>query len=243
MIERKMATKVSQRRRAFLAFALQALAFSGCHKKRVSALAPAGTPAASSRTPTAAAPTPGAVETGIASWYGHPYHGRQSASGEIYDMEQLTAAHRTLPFNTWVRVENVANAKTVDVRINDRGPFVGGRIIDISHAAAQAIEMIGPGTAQVRVTVIGAPAIVEPAIFGVQVGAFQNRDNAEHLKNELEDRYGAARLVMRAGTPPLWRVLVGRESTTEGASALAQRIREERNVPEAFVVRVDETPL
>src|SRR5215831_4253897 len=95
----------------------------------------------------------GAVEMGVASWYGHPYHGRQAADGEIYDMETLVAAHRTLPFNTWVRVTNLNNSKTVDVRIIDRGPFVDGRIIDLSHAAAQAVEMIGPGIAQVRVEV------------------------------------------------------------------------------------------
>src|SRR5690242_8566396 len=71
----------------------------------------------------------GQTETGLASWYGHPYHGRQAANGEIYDMEKLTAAHRTLPFNTWVRVENLSNDKTVEVRIIDRGPFIEGRII------------------------------------------------------------------------------------------------------------------
>ncbi len=87
----------------------------------------------------------GSTEIGIASWYGHPYHGRQAANGEIYDMEKLTAAHRTLPFDTWVRVENISNGKTVEVRITDRGPFVGDRIIDLSHAAAREIEMIGPG--------------------------------------------------------------------------------------------------
>src|SRR5262245_56577220 len=76
----------------------------------------------------------GSVETGVASWYGHPYHGRRAANGEIYDMEKMTAAHRTLPFGTWVRVRNLENNKTVDVRITDRGPFVGGRIIDLSHA-------------------------------------------------------------------------------------------------------------
>src|SRR2546423_4389679 len=98
-------------------------------------------------------PTIGATEKGDASWYGHPYHGRRAANGEIYDMEKMTAAHRTLPFNTWVRVKNLSNEKTVDVRINGRGPFVGGRIIDLSHAAAQAIDLIGPGTARVNVVI------------------------------------------------------------------------------------------
>ncbi|MCS6954662.1 MAG: septal ring lytic transglycosylase RlpA family protein, partial [Bryobacteraceae bacterium] len=86
--------------------------------------------------PLPAAPVPGWTETGIASWYGRPYHGRRAASGEIYDMEQLTAAHRTLPFGTWVLVRNLDNQRTVTVRIHDRGPFVEGRIVDLSRAAA-----------------------------------------------------------------------------------------------------------
>jgi DNA-binding NtrC family response regulator len=90
-------------------------------------------------------PLPDANETGIASWYGHPYHGRQAASGEVYDMETLTAAHPSLPFNTVVRVHNLNNQRTVEVRITDRGPFVEGRIIDLSHAAARAIGMVVPG--------------------------------------------------------------------------------------------------
>ena len=99
----------------------------------------------------------GATETGVASWYGTPYHGRQSASGEIYDMEKLTAAHRMLPFQTWVEVTNLTNGKRVDVRINDRGPFARGRVIDLSQAAARDIEMLGPGTARVRLRVIAQP--------------------------------------------------------------------------------------
>jgi rare lipoprotein A len=99
----------------------------------------------------------GTTETGVASWYGVPYHGRQTSSGEIYDMYALTAAHRYLPFQTWVQVENLANGKRVDVRINDRGPFVHDRIIDLSQTAAKQIDMLGPGTARVRLTVIAPP--------------------------------------------------------------------------------------
>src|SRR5204863_9279570 len=101
----------------------------------------------------------GATQTGVASWYGHPYHGRRAANGEIYDMEKMTAAHRTLPFGTWLRVTNLSNGKMVNVRIIDRGPFVKGRILDLSHAAAVSMEMVGPGTAKVKLTVIAAPAI------------------------------------------------------------------------------------
>src|SRR5580692_10880582 len=96
----------------------------------------------------------GSIETGVASWYGHPYHGRPAADGEIYDMEKLVAAHRTLPFNTWVRVVNLTNSRSVEVRIIDRGPFIDGRIIDLSHAAAKEIGMEVAGTAKVRMEVI-----------------------------------------------------------------------------------------
>jgi len=153
----------------------------------------------------------------------------------------MTAAHRTLPFETWVKVENLSNRKSVDVRITDRGPFVGGRIIDLSHAAARAIEMIGPGTARVRVEIIRAPAAAaaEPAIFAVQVGAFRERSNAERARAQMASRYGAARLVLRQGNPDIWRVVVGSETTEEAANALAERIRQEIGERNAFVVRLD----
>jgi rare lipoprotein A len=99
-------------------------------------------------------PTVGAVEIGIASWYGDPYHGRQAASGEIFDKEKLTAAHRSLPFQTWVEVTNLENGKRVTVRINDRGPFIAGRIIDLSQAAGREIDLVRLGIARVRLVVI-----------------------------------------------------------------------------------------
>ncbi|MGD0498402.1 MAG: septal ring lytic transglycosylase RlpA family protein [Bryobacteraceae bacterium] len=210
-----------------LAMGVAALAFSGCaHRKRARLPAPP--------------PVVGSTETGVASWYGHPYHGRPAANGEIYDMEKMTAAHRTLAFNTWVRVTDLTNRKSVEVRIIDRGPFVDGRIIDLSHAAAVALGLIGPGIARVRLEVIRAPANPEAALFAVQVGAFRSRSNAETLRVQMAARYGSARLVLRRGDPDLWRVLVGSESTVDGASALAGRIREnsgEKNT--GFVVRID----
>lgn len=205
---------------------------AGCHHKRSVRVAPPPAPPAAAEVQ--------ANEEGLASWYGHPYHGRASSSGEIYDMEQMTAAHRTLPFGAWVRVHDLDNQQSVDVRINDRGPFVDGRVIDLSHAAARAIGMIGPGTARVRLEILSVPAELTPAHFAVQVGAFRNRDNAERLRREMESKYGTARLVRRADTPDLWRVLAGREPTEEGAGALAQRIRgESGSAIAAFVVRID----
>jgi rare lipoprotein A len=183
---------------------------------------------------------PGDTEEGIASWYGHPYHGRAAANGEIYDMEKMTAAHRTLPFNTWVRVYDLDNNRTTEVRIIDRGPFIGGRIIDLSHAAARNLEMIGPGVAHVRIEVISAPPNPIPGLFAVQVGAFHNRANAERLRSEMEARYGTARLLQRAEDPTLWRVLVGAEQSEDGANRLAERIRQDSPEKTAgFVVRID----
>jgi len=184
-------------------------------------------------------PTTGYQEIGVASWYGHPYHGRAAADGEIYDMETLVAAHRTLPFQTLVRVYDLDNNKSVDVRIIDRGPFIDGRIIDLSHAAARALEMIGPGTARVRLEVIRTPAFVPPGVFAVQVGAFRDRANAERVCAAMQSRYGQARLVSRPENPGIWRVLVGAEASQDGAAALGLRIRREVGEREAFVVRLD----
>ena len=93
----------------------------------------------------------------MASWYGKPYHGRQTANGERYDMHQMTAAHKTLPFGTVVRVTNLENGKKVEVRINDRGPFKKGRIIDMSYASAKKLDMVGPGVVKVKVVVVTTP--------------------------------------------------------------------------------------
>lgn len=177
----------------------------------------------------------------MASWYGYPYHGRKAANGEIYDMEKLTAAHRTLPFNTWVRVENLANRKTVDVRIIDRGPFVDGRIIDLSRAAARQIDLLGPGTGKVRLVVIEEPQTIAPALFAVQVGAFTQRANADRLRERMASLYGTATAVARPESPNQWRVLVGAEATEDGAETLAKRIRENSSEKtDAFVVRIDQ---
>jgi rare lipoprotein A len=195
--------------------------------------------------PAAAAPplpraVPGEIrngETGLASWYGHPYHGRPAANGEIYDMEALTAAHRTLPFGAWVRVVNLNNGKTVDVRIIDRGPFVENRIIDLSHAAAAAIDLIGPGVAPVRLDILSLPVALAETWYGVQAGAFLDRDRAERLRVALEQDFGPAHLVQRADSPTLWRVVVGRVNSEQDAAALASRIRAQFG--SAFVVRLD----
>ncbi len=192
------------------------------------------------RPPLAAAANVG-TQVGMASWYGQPYHGRRAASGEIYDMEKLTAAHRTLPFGTRVRVENLENGRNIELRINDRGPFVEDRIIDVSRAAARALGMLGTGTARVRIEVISSVADTRGEIFAVQVGAFQDRTRAERLQREMEERYGTATISERTGNPVLWRVLVGKVAGMEAADALARRIRSENpdTIKATLVVRLD----
>lgn len=174
------------------------------------------------------------AEVGIASWYGPPFNGRLTASGEIYDMEKMTAAHKTLPFGTMVRVQNLVNQQTTEVRINDRGPFVKDRIIDLSHAAAQAISM--PGVANVRLEVLSMPPTRGANLYAVQIGAFSQRSEAEVTLEEMRKQYGTARLVFRDGDQS-WRVLVGLEPTMDRALALAQQLGNKSGP--AFVVRVD----
>jgi len=184
----------------------------------------------------------GYSEEGIASWYGVPFHGRAAADGEIYNMETLVAAHRTMPFNTWVKVTNLANNAAVNVRIIDRGPFVDGRILDLSKAAARDIGLIGPGVGRVRIEVISAARdIPRNDFFAVQAGAFSSRDSAERLRAEYARRFGNAQLATRAGSPLLWRVLVGKEPSLDAAQQLAIVLSAENK--NAFVVRLDQTVL
>ncbi len=175
-----------------------------------------------------------AVQVGIASWYGHPFHGRPTASGEIYDMEKMTAAHRTLPLGTVVRVENLVNKQDVEVRINDRGPFVHDRIIDLSHAAAQAISM--PGIANVRLEVISTPHRRAVEVFAVQIGAFSQRSEAAELRAQMERKYGTATVIFR-DCDQTWRVLVGHEPTLGSANALASQL--DKDAAPALVVLID----
>ena len=141
----------------------------------------------------------GNSQLGIASWYGPSFHGKPSASGELYDMWAFTAAHRTLPFGTLVQVTKVETGKTVTVRINDRGPFIKGRIIDLSYTAARELEMIGEGTADVALTIVSPrnasiPSITAHTRFWVQVGAFTNLMEAMTLQERLGSQYDQARV-------------------------------------------------
>lgn len=207
---------------------------------RAATTPPPAPPASTAPAPQQSGMKVGYVEEGVASWYGVPFHGRPAADGEIYDMEAMVAAHRLMPFNTWVRVTNLTNGKTVDVRIIDRGPFVAGRFLDLSKAAARQIDLIGPGTGRVKLEVISAPSdIPSNDFYGVQVGAFAVYANAERTRMEYAERFGVAQLAVKQGPVPLWRVLVGKEKSIQQAQQVADQLRaEHKNV---FVVRLDET--
>jgi rare lipoprotein A len=168
------------------------------------------------------------VEIGWASWYGEPFHGRKTASGAVYDMYQLTAAHKTLPLGTNVMVTHLKNGSSVSVTINDRGPFVKGRIIDLSYAAARALGMAEEGVAQVRVEVVDkepiAPATTEGP-FTVQVGSFADRANASTLMEELQKAYQDVYLqVLKTPENTYYRVRLGKFRTREDAYQLAVRL-------------------
>jgi rare lipoprotein A len=197
---------------------------------------PSGPPPAVERQPA----VPGEyVEEGVASWYGIPFDGHRTSSGEIYDMHQLTAAHRTLPFGAVVRVTNLTNGKHTEVRINDRGPFVADRIIDLSLAAAQALEMVGPGISPVQIELLSGPN-PEVGVFGVQVGAFLLQGNAERLRAQLAARYSSISVVTYDSPNGLfYRVRVGRLPSEEAAQQLADQLRSEEQLI-TFVVRLDE---
>jgi peptidoglycan lytic transglycosylase len=197
---------------------------------------PSGPPPAIERQP---AITGEYVEEGVASWYGIPFQGRRTSNGEIYDMHEFTAAHRTLPFNAVVRVTNLRNGKQTEVRINDRGPFVANRVIDLSLSAAQAVEMVGTGTAPVRLEVISGPN-PQVGFFGVQVGAFLVQENAERLKSQLALRYLPVSIATYDSLNGLfYRVRVGRESSEEAVQQLAERLKTDEQLT-TFVVRLDE---
>jgi rare lipoprotein A len=156
-------------------------------------------------------PEPGHPQMGVASWYGPGFHGHPTTSGEIYNAYDLTAAHPRLPLGTHARVTNLANGNAVDVRINDRGPFVKDRAIDLSYAAARKIGVVGPGTAPVRIEVIERPPGDFTRVrYCVQVGAFSEQDKADALRANLAPTYDDVYISpVRARAELFYRVRVG----------------------------------
>ncbi len=188
---------------------------------------------------------------GAASWYGDEFHGRKTASGEVYDMEAMTAAHRTLPLGTYVRVRRTDGRGDAVVKVNDRGPFVEGRIIDLSRAAARRLGMLGEGVAEVEVTALGerdarstaSETVLMPRAdygtgsFAVQVGAFTVRDNAERLASAMRGRYSQAEVQrFDRGDAVFFRVWVGRFVEEGDADRFRSRLLSSGEVGAAFVV-------
>jgi len=183
-----------------------------------------------------------APEEGIASWYGASFDGLRSASGEIFDSGQLTAAHRTLPFGTKVRVRRLDSAGSIVVRINDRGPYVDSRIIDLSYAAAQQLGMTDPGLLRVALEIVeNAETSYQPQnSFAVRVGAFRDPENARRTRDRMQEKFGTAGTVLVQRTGEYWCVFVGKAATRAEAETIAAEVRKsDEAYRSAYVVRLE----
>jgi rare lipoprotein A len=183
---------------------------------------------------------PLSVQVGLSSWYGPPYNNRRGANGEIFDQNAMTAAHNTLPMGTMIRVTNLATGQSAVVKITDRGPFVHGRILDLSLAAAKATGVYRAGVAKVRIEVLSEPRTTNPGgKWCVQIGAFSNQGNAVKLKNDLLHRYSYAKVIEFPGPTGHW----VRVNTPQGDKAraveIADSIRPKESGAEAYLVRLD----
>jgi rare lipoprotein A len=194
------------------------------------------------------------VQTGLASWYGRDFHGKKTSNGEIYNMHAMTAAHKTLPLGVFVKVYNVKNGRETIVRVNDRGPFVKGRIIDLSYAAAKKIGIDVAGTAFVRVEALGyrksgesekentgyeGPITYDSGNFTVQVGSFKERINADRLSDELKKQYGFTDVrPFKLHDDLFYRVYAGKYASLEAAE-IAEKKLSENGYPGSFAVSLD----
>jgi peptidoglycan lytic transglycosylase len=171
----------------------------------------------------------GTVQSGIASWYGSDYHGKQTSNKEIYNMYDMTAAHKTLPFGTRCMVTNLANGRSTVVRINDRGPFVDDRIIDLSYAAACLIDMIGPGTAPVRVEVLKGQPLenLKSPVYSVQVGSFAYEDHARDLERRLRKSFKNVYIAEYETTCQVYYRVRIKAKNLETSQKIAQRLCED----------------
>lgn len=178
----------------------------------------------------------GYEEKGIASWYGPDFHGKPTSSGEIYDMYDLTAAHKLMPLGTIARVKNIGNGRSVVVKINDRGPFVAGRIIDLSYSAANSIDMVREGTTTVEIEVLKWGEILTD--FTVQVGAFVVEENAQRLRSRLSRKYPDVYIVLyETNDKRFYRVRVGITKELRDAEELAEALTDEGFA--TFITRKD----
>ncbi len=175
-------------------------------------------------------------ETGIAAWYGKELHGKQTANGEVFDMYGLSAAHRTLPLGTLVRVTNLDNFKSITVRINDRGPFLKSRFLDLSYGAAKELGFVSQGTARVKIETV--EAVRDPAQYTVQAAVFTEEENARMLKERLNTRFGVVSIVpFETNIARFYRVQVGTYASEDRAEQAARKLTLEGLEP--VVVRKD----
>jgi rare lipoprotein A len=180
-----------------------------------------------------------ATETGLASWYGPPYHNRRGSNGEIYNMHAMTAAHRTYPLGSIVRVTNVKTGSTALVRITDRGPFIRGRIIDLSLAAASKLDVQKPGVARVKVELMQSSALSQASgKWAVQIGGFPDESTARRLADHLTRRYRTAKVLSFASPAGDWWVRV---RVLNDDHERAQKLAAETKTPDGsvFLVRLD----
>ena len=179
------------------------------------------------------------VETGLASWYGAPYHNRRGSNGEVYNMNAMTAAHRTLPLGSVVRVTNVKTGHSAIVRITDRGPFVGRRILDLSQAAARKVDVFQPGIAAVRLEVLQTPVPLDQGgRWAVQIGGFDEEDAARDLADHLSRRYRTARVVCFSSPVGEWWVRIRvRSDDRKRAEEVARGTQTSQG--SIFLVRLD----
>ena len=181
----------------------------------------------------------GFEEQGIASWYGKDFHGKKTASGEIYNMYQLSAAHKTLPLGIWVKLHNLNNGKKINLRINDRGPFIKGRIIDLSYGAAKQIGIVDSGITPVRIVILNKPenklayapanfvyANFFQSEFTIQVAAFSDLNNAKRLKKKLDQDYKNIRIKKNSNKENnLYRVYAGIYATRQQAEEYKEDLK------------------
>ena len=182
---------------------------------------------------------PLSTETGLASWYGPPYHNRRGSNGEVYNMHAMTAAHRTLPLGTIVRVTNLKTGHAALVRSTDRGPFIPGRVVDLSLAAARKLDVVQPGVAQVKVEVMQTPAPLESGgKWAVQIGGFPDEDAATKLAGHLTRRYHTAKVLRFASPAGDWWIRV---RVLDDDHDRARKLAAETQTPEGavFLVRLD----
>jgi len=179
------------------------------------------------------------TETGIASWYGAPYHNRRGSNGEVYDMHAMTAAHRTLPLGSIVRVTSLDTQSSATVRITDRGPFIEGRVIDLSRAAAEKIGLVQRGTGRVRVELLKTPQPIDPGgRWAVQIGGFREEGNARDVAGNLSRRYQTAKVLTFNSPTGDWWVRVRVKGDLR---ARAEEVMHDARTSEGavFLVRLD----